>query len=336
MSYITVVGGGSWGTALAALLAKKDFDVTLWAFEKDLVEIMREQGTNTWYLPNVPLPGNLHFSSDLEECIPKARYVVCVVPTQFIRSVFQKALPFLREETVVISASKGIEKGSLKTASEILSDICPNSTAVLSGPSFAKEVVQELPTAVTLASQDTEMAYQLQEIFNTDYFRVYTHTDMKGVEIGGALKNVIAIASGISDGLSLGFNARAALITRGIAEITRLGIKVGADPMTFAGLSGIGDLVLTCTGALSRNYTVGIKLGQGMKLSEIISSTSSVAEGVETSISAYELAAKHEVEMPIVDQIYHVLHKGKYPSSAVMELMNRSLKSEFYEGQRGQ
>jgi len=336
MSYITVVGGGSWGTALAALLAKKDFDVTLWAFEKDLVEIMREQGTNTWYLPNVPLPGNLHFSSDLEECIPKARYVVCVVPTQFIRSVFQKALPFLQEETVIVSASKGIEKGSLKTVSEILTDICPNGTSVLSGPSFAKEVVQELPTAVTLATQDSDVAYQLQEIFNTDYFRVYTHTDMKGVEIGGALKNVIAIASGISDGMSLGFNARAALITRGIAEITRLGIKVGADPMTFAGLSGIGDLVLTCTGALSRNYTVGIKLGQGMKLSEIISATSSVAEGVETSISAYELAAKHEVEMPIVDQIYHVLHKGKDPSSAVMELMNRSLKSEFYEGQRGQ
>lgn len=333
MSYITVVGGGSWGTALAALLAKKDYDVTLWAHEKDLVDNMRTQGMNPWYLPDVPLPENIRFSCDFEECLPKARYVVCVVPTQFIRNVFQRALPFLREETVVISASKGIEKGSLKTVSEILADMCTNRTAVISGPSFAKEVVQELPTAVTLATEDTEVAYQLQEVFNTDYFRVYTHSDMKGVEIGGALKNVIAIASGICDGLSLGFNARAALITRGIAEITRLGIKVGANPMTFSGLSGIGDLVLTCTGALSRNYTVGIKLGQGMKLSEIISSTSSVAEGVETSISAYELAEKHEVEMPIVDQIYHVLHKGKDPSSAVMELMNRSLKSEFYQGQ---
>jgi glycerol-3-phosphate dehydrogenase (NAD(P)+) len=331
MSYLTVVGAGSWGTALAILLSKKDYDVTLWSHESELVYSMKEHRVNHIYLPDVHFPENLEITSNFQECIPRAGYIVCVVPSQFVRPVFNSAVKFMKEDSILVSASKGIEKGSMKTVSEILGEICPNRIAVLSGPSFAKEVVRGLPTAVTLATADAEVAGLLQEIFNTDYFRVYTHDDVKGVELGGALKNVIAIASGICDGLSLGFNARAALITRGIAEMTRLGVRMGANQMTFSGLSGIGDLVLTCTGALSRNYTVGVKLGQGVKLSEITGSTKSIAEGIETSVSAYELAKKYNVDMPIVKQVYSVLHEDKKPGDALGELMSRSLKAEFYE-----
>lgn len=329
MSYITVIGGGSWGTALSILLAKKDYDVTLWAYENELVETMRETRVNDIYLPDSTLPGNLHVTNSLEACVPKSRYIISAVPSQFVRNVMSRITGLLRKDAIVISASKGIEKGTLKTVSEILGELFSNRIAVLSGPSFAKEVAKELPTAVTLATDDEEVSYLLQEIFNTHYFRVYTHGDIKGVEIGGALKNVIAIASGICDGLSLGLNARAALITRGIAEIKRLGVRMGADQRTFSGLSGIGDLVLTCTGALSRNYTVGVKLGQGMKLQEILGSTKSVAEGIETSVSVYELTRKIQVEMPIIEQVYNVLHRDKNPAEAVNELMSRALKAEF-------
>ncbi|MGE5893898.1 MAG: NAD(P)H-dependent glycerol-3-phosphate dehydrogenase [bacterium] len=330
MNHITVIGAGSWGTAIAALLSKKGYPVTLWAFEKEVVQSIREKRVNHVFMPDVVLPDNLSVTNSFDDCLPAARFVVCVVPTQFVRGVFKQASSLLKEDAVIVSATKGIEKGSLKTVSEILGELCANRIAVLSGPSFAKEVVRNLPTAVTLATRDKEAGRLLQEIFTTDTFRVYTHDDIKGVEIGGALKNVIAIASGICDGLSLGFNARAALITRGIAEIARLGVKMGADPKTFAGLSGIGDLVLTCTGALSRNYSVGIKLGQGMRLAEIVGSTRSIAEGVETSVSAFDLAKRHGVDMPIVDQVYFVLHRDKNPREAVQELMTRSLKSEFY------
>ena len=330
MSYITVIGAGSWGTALAILLAKKDYDVTLWAYERDVAEYMQENRVNKVFLPDIELPDNLKITNNLSDCVPNARYIVCVVPTQFVRRVFEPVYGMMRDDAVIVSASKGIEKGSLKTVSEIIEEKTKNKIAVLSGPSFAKEVVQELPTAVTLATEDHHGSYILQEILNTEYFRVYTHHDIKGVEIGGALKNVIAIASGICEGLSLGKNARAALITRGIAEILRLGLKMGADQQTFSGLSGIGDLILTCTSTMSRNYTVGKKLGEGMRLSEIISSTKSIAEGVETSVSAWELAKMMSVEMPIVEQVYNVLHKDRNAKEAVSELMNRPLKTEFY------
>ncbi|GBE00226.1 glycerol-3-phosphate dehydrogenase [NAD(P)+] [bacterium BMS3Abin07] len=329
MSYITVIGAGSWGTTLAILLSKKDYDVTLWAFEEDLAEYMKEHRVNKVYMPDIELPDNLNITHSFEDCLPKARYVVSVVPTQFVRGVFSSAAQFLKDDAIIVSASKGIEKGSLKTVSEILGELIKNRIAAISGPSFAKEVVKEIPTAVTLATKDTQVSYLLQEIFNTEYFRVYTHHDVKGVEIGGALKNVIAIASGICEGLGLGQNARAALITRGIAEMLRLGIKLGADPWTFSGLSGMGDMILTCTSTTSRNYSVGVKLGQGMTLSEIVGATKSIAEGVETSVSAYELSKRHQVEMPIVEQVYHVLHRGKDPLTAVRELMNRPLKTEF-------
>ncbi|HYQ59502.1 MAG TPA: NAD(P)H-dependent glycerol-3-phosphate dehydrogenase, partial [Desulfatiglandales bacterium] len=245
------------------------------------------------------------------------------------RSVFKEAVKYIHENAVIVSASKGIEHGTLLTVSSILNEISGNQSAVLSGPSFAREVINKLPTAVTLATVNPETGLLLQEIFNTSYFRVYTHSDILGVELGGALKNVIAIASGISDGLGLGHNARAALITRGIAEMMRLGENMGADKRTFSGLSGMGDLVLTCTGPLSRNYSVGVKLGQGVKLADILSSTRSIAEGVATALSAFELSQKFGVEMPIVEKVYEVLYKDRSPAEAVNMLMNRALRSEF-------
>lgn len=329
MSYLAVMGAGSWGTTLACLLAEKGYDVSLWAYEKDVVEEIQAKRTNSLYLPGVNLPAGLKVTNDYESAIKRCRYVINVAPTQFTRQVFSECVKYIHEDAVILSASKGIEQGTLMTVSAILRDLTGRRCAVLSGPSFAKEVIKKFPTAVTLATEDSDTGLLLQEILNTNYFRVYTHTDVLGVEIGGALKNVIAIASGISDGLGLGFNARAALITRGIAEITRLGVSMGADKRTFSGLSGLGDLVLTCTGPLSRNYSVGMKLGQGMKLQDILSSTKSVAEGVATSLSAFQLSNKHSVEMPIIEQVYKVLYEHKNPAEAVHELMNRALKSEF-------
>ncbi len=329
MGYIAVIGAGSWGTTLASLLADKEYDVSLWSHEKEVTEEIQNYRTNRTYLPDVLLPASLRATHDIEEAMRKARYILNVVPTQFTRSVFSDAAGHIHEKAVIVSASKGIEHGSLLTVSSILKEITGREIAVLSGPSFAREVINKLPTAVTLATGNDETALLLQEIFNTGYFRVYTHTDVLGVELGGALKNVIAIASGISDGLGLGHNSRAALITRGIAEMTRLGERMGADKRTFSGLSGIGDLVLTCTGPLSRNYSVGTKLGQGMKLHEILSSTKSVAEGVATALSAFELSQKFDVEMPIVEQVYKVIHRGKSPAQAVSVLMNRALRAEF-------
>lgn len=329
MSYIAVIGAGSWGTTLAALLAEKGYDVSLWAFEKDLVETICNTGVNSVYLPEVKLSAGLKVTHDIEEAVKKSRYILNVVPTQFTRAVFKDAVKYIPENTVIISASKGIEQGTLLTVSSILKEITGHQIAVLSGPSFAKEVISKLPTAVTLATEDPDTGLILQEIFNTQYFRVYTHTDVPGVELGGALKNVIAIASGITDGLGLGHSARAALITRGLAEIVRLGVSLGAEERTFSGLSGLGDLVLTCTGPLSRNYSVGMGLGRGMKLKEILSSTKSIAEGVATALSAFELSRKQDVEMPIVEQVYEVLYKEKSPEDAVSMLMNRTLKPEF-------
>jgi len=326
---MAVIGAGSWGTTLAGLLAEKEYDVSLWAFEKEIVETVRNTGMNSVYLPDVQLPANLKITDDIEEAVKNSRYILNVVPTQFTRAVFKDAVSYIPENAVIISAAKGIEQGTLLTVSSILKQMTGHQIAVLSGPSFAKEVSRKLPTAVTLAAEKPDTGLILQEIFNTHYFRVYTHNDILGVELGGALKNVIAIASGISDGLGLGHDARAALITRGLAEIVRLGQSLGADERTFFGLSGIGDLVLTCTGPLSRNYSVGMSLGQGMKLKEILTATKSVAEGVATALSAYELSLKQGVEMPIVEQIYEVIYKEKSPAAAVTMLMNRTLKSEF-------
>ncbi len=329
MSYISVIGAGSWGTTLACLLTEKGYDVSLWAYEKEIVDEINGSRVNSIYLSDVILPVNLKATNNIGDAVKQARYVLNVVPTQFTRSIFKEAEKYISKDAVIISASKGIEQGTLLTVSAILKNITGRKIAVLSGPSFAKEVLKKLPTAVTLATENADFSLQLQEIFNTHYFRVYTHTDVLGVELGGALKNVIAIASGISDGLGLGHNARAALITRGLAEIIRLGERMGADKRTFSGLSGLGDLVLTCTGHLSRNYSVGVSLGKGMKLKDILSSTKSVAEGVATALSAFELSRKYGVEMPVVKQVHEVIYKDKNPAEAVTMLMNRALKAEF-------
>ena len=330
MSYITVIGAGSWGTTLAYLLSNNGYDVTLWVHEKDLAGEINKTRINSTYLPDIRLPLEIKATNNIEDAIKKARYVVNAVPTQYTRSVFKEAVSSLMDEAIIISVSKGIEKGTLLTVSSILKELSNHTVGVLSGPSFAKEVTKKLPTAVTIATENQNAGFILQEIFNTNSFRVYTHDDVIGVELGGALKNVIAIASGISDSLGFGNNSRASLITRGLAEMTRLGVAMGAKERTFSGLSGIGDLVLTCTSPLSRNYTVGIKLGQGMKLKNILSQTKSVAEGVATAESAYELSKKCNIEMPIVEQVYRVLYEDKDPFFAAKDLMDRSLKAEFY------
>ncbi len=328
MNYIAVLGAGSWGTTLANLLAEKGYDVSLWSYEKELAHEISRTGINSVYLPGIPLSNNLEATADIEVAVKKARYILNAVPTQFTRAVFQNVVQYLNEKTQIISASKGIEHGTLMTVSSILEELAGRQVAVLSGPSFAEEVIKKLPTAVTIAAENYETALLLQDVFNTDYFRVYTNTDVLGVELGGALKNVMAIASGISDGLGLGASTRAALITRGLAEMTRLGGAMGVNETTFVGLSGLGDLVLTCTGTLSRNYTVGFKLGRGEKLEKILSSTKMVAEGVATSKSAFELSLKHKVEMPLTEQINKVVNEGKNPHDAVEDLMTRSLKAE--------
>jgi glycerol-3-phosphate dehydrogenase (NAD(P)+) len=330
MSYIAVIGAGSWGTTLAYLLSDKGYDVTLWVHEKEHAEEINNTRINSTYLPDIKFPDNIKVTNNIDEAVKTARYVLNAVPAQYTRAVFKEAIPYIIDEAIIISVSKGIERKTLLTVSSILKELSDHPVAVLSGPSFAKEVIKKLPTAVTLATEDMNTGFILQEIFNINNFRVYTHDDILGVEIGGALKNVMAIASGISDSLSLGNNARASLITRGLIEMTRLGNAMGAKERTFSGLSGIGDLVLTCTSPLSRNYTVGVKLGQGIKLKDFLNQTKSVAEGVATAESAYELSRKYNIEMPIVEQVYKVIYEDKDPVLAVKDLMERSLKSEFY------
>lgn len=330
MSYISVIGAGSWGTTLAYLLADKGYEVTLWAHDTGLADEINATRVNSLYLPDFRLPDEIRAVSDLKDAMNKSRYIINAVPAQYTRAVFREAVQNIGKESVIISVSKGIERGTLLTVSSILKELSEHPVAVLSGPSFAKEVIKKSPTAVTVATDQNNTGIILQEIFNTNSFRVYTHDDIIGVEIGGALKNVMAIAAGISDSLGFGKNARASLITRGLAEMTRLGLAMGAKERTFSGLSGIGDLVLTCTSPLSRNYTVGMKLGQGMKLREILSQTHSVAEGVATAESAYALSLKYRIDMPIIEQIYKVLHEEKDPFFAAKDLLERSLKSEFY------
>ncbi|WP_297213963.1 MULTISPECIES: NAD(P)H-dependent glycerol-3-phosphate dehydrogenase [Thermodesulfovibrio] len=330
MSYIAVIGAGSWGTTLASVLAKKGFDVVIWAREPEIVRLINSERENSIYLPSIKLPESLSCTDDIFEAIKKARFIVNAVPTQYIRNIFTPIKNLLQSDSIVVSASKGIEKVTLKTPSMILKEILDRNVNVLSGPTFAIEVAQEKPSAVTISGFEKKERLLLQEIFNTSYFRVYEHDDPIGAEIGGAIKNVIAIASGICDALELGNNARAALITRGLHEIMRLGKHLGAKEITFSGLSGLGDLFLTCTSNLSRNYTVGYKLGKGESIEHISSSMRSVAEGVETSLSTVQLSRKIGIEMPISLEVYRVIYEGKSPKDAAYDLMNRALKPEFY------
>jgi len=329
---VAVVGGGSWGTALANLLAEKSIPVSLWVFEEDLCEEMQKTKENSLYLPGVQLSPLLHPDNNLEAVLAGKRIILMAVPSHVYRHVAMQMLEFLKGPVVVVSATKGIENESLKTMSGIWRQIMPGSIdweyAVLSGPSFAREVVKKAPTAVTVASASKEVAEEIQQLFSTDYFRVYTSTDVIGVELGGALKNIIALAAGIVDGLGLGYNTRAALMTRGLAEMSRLGTSMGADPLTFLGLAGVGDLVLTCTGDLSRNRTVGYKLGQGKKLAEILAEMRMVAEGVKTTRSVHHLAQQKEIDMPICEQMYRIVYEDLPPENALAALMRRELKHE--------
>lgn len=333
MKRIGVVGAGSWGTTLANVLAGKGYPVDLWVFEEDLCRIIQETRENSFFLPGFRLDDNIRPSHDLETVVKGHELLLMVVPSHVYRQVARQMLPFLATGAHLITATKGIENDTLLTMVGIWEELLSAQSAVellcLAGPSFAREVVQQIPTAITLAADNLEVAQRVQQILSTDYFRVYTSLDKVGVEIAGALKNVVALAAGACAGLGFGHNTRAALITRGLAEITRLGVSMGANPLTFSGLSGIGDLLLTCTGELSRNRTVGFQLGQGKKLDEILKDMRMVAEGVRTTKSVYFLARRMEVEMPITEQVYQVLYEDKNPRLAVRDLMQRDLKHEL-------
>jgi glycerol-3-phosphate dehydrogenase (NAD(P)+) len=331
-SDIGVVGAGGWGTALAKILADTGERVTLWCHGADSFRQMVETRENRAYLAGISLPAELTVTQSLGETVSNKRLVICAVPSHVVREVFSRAMDDLAQTTMILCGTKGLEEGSLKTMGELFVDLLgagrKKNLAFLSGPTFALEVAKMLPAAVTVAAADESIAKSIQQILSTQNFRVYTSADVIGVQIGGVVKNVIAIAAGISDGLSLGHNARAALITRGLAEMTRLAVRMKADPVTLAGLPGLGDLILTCTGDLSRNRAVGMQIARGRSLHEITASTRTVAEGVRNTRSLYALAERLGVDMPIVGQMYQVLYAGKEPADAVRDLMLRSLKPE--------
>jgi len=330
---IGVVGGGSWGTALAKLLADKGFVLDLWVFEQEVREQIEKDRENKIFLPNIRLPENLIPSNDLEAVVKDKDLVLVVVPSHCMRDMAGKMKSFINPETIIVTASKGIENKTHLTMTQILAEkidfIPAENFAVLSGPSFAKEVANHVPTVVAAASVNRETTEYVQKIFSGPTFRVYVNDDPIGTQLGGAMKNVLAIAAGICDGMQMGLNPRAALITRGLTEMNRLGTKLGADPLTLAGLAGVGDLLLTCTGALSRNYTVGKQIGEGKKLDEIISDMRMVAEGVKTTKSVYNLSQKLGVDLPICNEVYMVLFEGAAVKETVDRLMNRSLKHEL-------
>ena len=329
---LSILGGGSWGTALAIALAPRFETIRLWVFERDLAARMQASRENDVYLPGFFLPENVRVVDDLSAVLDGARILLCVVPSRHARGLYQRVLPQLDSSVIFVSATKGIENESLLRMSQVLEDVVrarfEPQVAVLSGPTFAREVARGEPAAVVIASSDASTAGAIQSAFSGPLLRLYTNSDPAGVEVGGALKNVIAIAAGVVQGLGLGNNTQAALVTRGLAEITRLAVAMGGHASTMAGLAGLGDLVLTCGGELSRNRRVGIELARGRSLLEIVSSTPMIAEGVETCAAAVALGAKFKVDLPIIHQMDAVLHRGKDPREAIRGLMDRSLKGE--------
>jgi glycerol-3-phosphate dehydrogenase (NAD(P)+) len=336
MSRIAIIGAGAWGTALAIVLGrKKTHHVKLWANEAEVCDSIAKRRTNDLFLPGFILPDSIEATSDLNSVIQNAEIIVSVMPSQHCRSLFERMAPTLQSEILFVSCTKGLEDGTLLRMTEVIANVLQNRKfepriAALSGPSFAKEVARGDPTAVTVASMDSEITRTVQHAFNDSRFRVYTNDDVIGVELGGALKNIIAIAAGVCDGLGLGHNSVAALITRGLAEIARLVVACGGRLDTMAGLAGLGDLVLTCTGDLSRNRSVGVELGKGRKLPDIIAGMhGAVAEGVFTTKAAVGLARKKNIEMPITEQMFAILENGKSPHQAIEELMTRAARSEI-------
>ena len=330
MTRVAVVGAGAWGTALADVLARNGHDTTLWAIEPDVAERIRSHHENARFLPGVTLHPSLGATTNLDEALAEATLVCVAVPSQHVRAVLRRAAGALANAATLCVASKGIEVGTLSLMNDVAESTAPHHQVVaLSGPSFAAEVAARQPTAIVAASTDVTAAERVQEAFSNHHLRVYTHDDVIGVELGGALKNVLAIGAGIAEGLKFGHNTRAALITRGLAEMSRIGLKMGANPLTFAGLGGLGDLILTCTGDLSRNRKVGLMLGEGKSLQEVLGSMDQVAEGVKTARSVEDLSRKVGIEMPLCHEVYCILYENKDARKAVMDLMGRDLKDEL-------
>lgn len=329
---ISVVGGGSWGSAFALHLGRMGIPTRLWIREKEVyLEIINFKENKT-FLPREKFPPEVIPCLDIKEAVQDSHIVFIAIPSQYCHFIYQQIKPFIASKQVLVSLTKGIENKSLMRMTEIIQEIFSvrkmSEVAVLSGPSFAVEVARKHPTAVVVASKSMNCARKIQHLISNQHFRAYTSTDIIGVEIAGAVKNVLAIATGISDGIEFGYNSQAALITRGLAEMTRLGVKLGAKPATFAGLAGVGDLVLTCTGKLSRNHSVGYEIGQGKSLEEIVSRMKMVAEGISTTLSVRHLAQREKVDMPICEQVFNILYNKKDPKQALQELMSRALKEE--------
>jgi glycerol-3-phosphate dehydrogenase (NAD(P)+) len=332
MKQVAIIGAGSYGTALALVAARSGHAVQLWAHDPAVAKTIAAQRENQVYMPSFALPENIHPTHDLHEALREVEFVITAVPSHVCREVYTNMLPFLRAEMIFVSATKGIEIHTQMRMEEVVRDVLNNHFApryvALSGPSFALEVAQDQPSAIVAASSEIEAAQAVQAALSSTTFRVYTNTDVAGVEIGGAVKNVMAIATGVVNGLGLGYNSVTALITRGLAEMTRLAVKLGGRGETLAGLAGMGDLVLTCLGNLSRNRQVGVALGQGRTLEQIISETRQVAEGVKTAQATHELSQRIGVEMPITEGVYQMLYEGKTPQQLLQELMGRPLKRE--------
>ncbi|WP_027701492.1 NAD(P)H-dependent glycerol-3-phosphate dehydrogenase [Metaclostridioides mangenotii] len=332
MEKVCVLGAGSWGSALALVLAKKGYEVCMWTRHSDQAEEINKTRENTAYLPGIIFPENLNLTSDIEEAVKGCNMIVSAVPSQAFRSTCKTIKPFINEDQIIIDVAKGLEKGTGLRLSEVFKEELPNNPyVVLSGPSHAEEVARDIPTTVVVASEDIKIAEKVQDLFMAQAFRVYTNPDIVGVELGGAFKNIIAFGAGICDGIGYGDNAKAALMTRGISEMSRLGVAMGANMTTFAGLSGIGDLIVTCTSMHSRNRRAGILIGQGKTLKETLDEVKMVVEGITATEVAYEVAKKLGVDIPITNAIFAVLDQGKNPKEVGIELMVRQKKHEMEE-----
>ena len=328
MNNVTIIGDGGWGTALALVLQRNNHNVTVWGYSEKNIDIINKKKENIHYLPNIPIPSDINWTSSVKEAVSYAELVVIVIPSKFFKKTIEIFSPYLSKEHLIISATKGIDHSG-KTMSMIAEEILNRPISVLSGPSHAEEVAKAIPSAVVIASKNNFESKKLQTYFMNDFFRVYTSTDCLGVELGGALKNIIAIAAGISDGLGYGDNTKAAIITRGLNELKKLGKALGANDETFTGLSGIGDLIVTCTSNHSRNRNAGVQLGLGKTYNQILENSMMVVEGIDNCDAAVRLSKKFNLNLPIINQVYEVLFNNKDTKLAMIELMNRSAKSEI-------